>query len=29
MRMTLERWTFLSGFCIAALLLWQAVNLDA
>jgi hypothetical protein len=29
MRMSLERATFLVGFCIAALLLWQAINLDA
>ena len=29
MRMSLERATFLSGFGIAALLLWQAIGLDA
>src|SRR5262245_41106075 len=29
MRMSLERWTFLAGCGIAALLLWQAINLDA
>src|SRR6185436_17245747 len=27
--MSLERSTFLIGFCVAALLLWQAVSLDA
>src|SRR6185436_16004982 len=27
--MSLERSPFLTGFCVAALLLWQAVNLDA
>jgi putative tricarboxylic transport membrane protein len=27
--MSLERSTFLIGFCVAALLLWQAISLDA